>query len=123
MEILVILYVALVVFFIAAGWRIYSKAGKPGWASLVPIYNIVVMLEIVGKPTWWILLLFIPFVNFVIAIIIQLALAERFGKSAGFGVGLILLPIVFVPILAFSDAKYMAAGATATAGQQPPPLP
>ena len=102
-----IVVLAIAVFLIACQWKIYSKAGKPGWACLVPIYNIVVLLEIVNKPVWWILLMLIPIVNFVIAIIIIIELAKAFGKDGGFAVGLLLLPIVFYPLLAFGDSQYV----------------
>ena len=91
-------------------WKIFVKAGKPGWAAIIPIYNIIILLEIVGKPTWWIVLLFIPLVNIVIMIMIVHQLALSFGKEAGFTVGLILLGIVFYPILAFGSAKYLGPG-------------
>ncbi len=98
---------AIGVFLIICQWKIYAKAGKPGWACLIPIYNIVVLLEIVKKPVWWLVLLLIPVVNLVIAIIIMIELAKVFGKDGGFTVGLILLPYVFYPILAFGDAQYI----------------
>ena len=98
---------AIAVFLIICQWKIYEKAGKPGWASIIPIYNIVVLLEIVKKPIWWLVLLMIPLVNVVIAILIMIELAKVFGKDGGFTVGLILLPYVFYPILAFGDAKYI----------------
>ncbi len=98
---------AIGVFLIICQWKIYTKAGKPGWACLIPIYNIVVLLEIVKKPVWWLVLLLIPFVNLVIVILIMVELAKVFGKDGGFTVGLILLPYIFYPILAFGDAKYI----------------
>ena len=73
---------------------------------MIPIYNIYLMLKIAGKPGWWLLLFFIPFVNFVIAIIALVGFAKNFGKGGAFAVGLIFLPIVFYPILAFGDAQY-----------------
>jgi hypothetical protein len=94
------------VLMVVAGWKIFAKAGKPGWAALVPIYNMVVFLEIVGKPIWWIVLMFIPIVSMVIAILLSISLAERFGKSAGYGIGLAFLGPIFMPMLAFSDAEY-----------------
>jgi phosphoglycerol transferase MdoB-like AlkP superfamily enzyme len=96
------------IFVLVALWKVYQKAGKPGWAAIVPIYNILVLLEIVGKPWWWLLLMLIPFVNIVIMILVYLELAKVFGKGAGFGVGLILLPYIFVAILGFGDAQYTA---------------
>ena len=95
------------IFFIACLWRLFTKAGEPGWASIVPIYNIFVMLKIAGKPGWWFILLCIPGVNFIISILVGISLAERFGKTAGFGIGLALLGFIFLPILAFGDAQYL----------------
>ncbi|WP_026999473.1 DUF5684 domain-containing protein [Eisenibacter elegans] len=92
---------------IASQWVIFTKAGKPGWASLIPIYNIVILLEIVGKPTWWLVLMFIPFVNIAVSIIILHNLSLSFGKDSGFTIGLVLLSVIFFPILAFGEAKYI----------------
>jgi hypothetical protein len=89
-----------------AMWKVYQKAGKPGWAAIVPIYNVIVLLEIVRKPLWWLVLLLIPIVNIVFAIIIYDRLAKAFGKSSGFTVGLIFLSFIFIPILGFGDATY-----------------
>ncbi len=95
-----------VLLIIASMWKVFVKAGKPGWASLIPIYNVIVLLEIAGKPIWWIIMFFIPFVNFIAAFLVMIPLAEKFGKGAGFGIGLALLPFVFFPMLAFGDAEY-----------------
>jgi Family of unknown function (DUF5684) len=92
---------------IAGYWRLFTKAGKPGWAILIPIYNAIVMQQISGKPLWWILLYFVPIVNIVIAVICLFALAENFGKGKGYALGMLFLPWVFVPMLAFSDAQFV----------------
>lgn len=104
-----LIYVVLIVVLIAAMWKIFTKAGKPGWAAIVPIYNVIVLLEIVGKPTWWLVLMLIPFVSTIVGIILMLELAKVFGKSTGFAVGLILLSPIFLPILAFGSAQYQGA--------------
>ena len=106
--VLMFLYIALIVVMIAAEWKIFTKAGKPGWACLVPIYNMIVLLEVVGRPIWWILLFFIPVVSFIVAIMIMLDLAKVFGKSSGFAIGLIFLPFIFMLILGFGSAEYSA---------------
>jgi len=103
---LVLVYLAFIIFIIAAVWKVFEKADQPGWAAIVPIYNIIVLLKIVGRPVWWILLLFIPLVNIIIAVIVYVDLAKSFGKSTGFGIGLLLLGIIFFPILGFGDAEY-----------------
>lgn len=103
-----VFWLILAVLMIASLWVIFTKADKPGWAAIIPIYNTIVMLEIAGKPIWWVLLFFIPFVNIVIAILALVALAERFGKGAGYAIGLIFLPFIFFPMLAFGSARYRA---------------
>jgi hypothetical protein len=111
---------------IAGMWKVFAKAGKPGWAAIVPIYNTIVMLEIVGRPIWWIVLLFIPFVNFVVWIIIALDLAKSYARSTGFGLGLIFLPFIFYLILGFGPATYVgpaAASGNMGGGMAPPPPP
>ena len=94
-------------------WKIYAKAGKPGWACLIPIYNYIVLLQIVGKPWWWLFLLLIPIVNIVIAIIIIHKLSVSFGHGAGFTIGLLILGVFFYPILAFGSSKYVGPGGQA----------
>ena len=96
---------------IAGMWKVFTKAGKPGWAAIIPIYNVVVLLQIAGKPLWWIVLLFIPIVNFVIAVMVMISLAKAFGKGTGFALGLLFLSPIFIPILGFSDAQYTGAPA------------
>lgn len=98
---------ALIILMVASTWVCFTKAGKPGWASIIPIYNIVVMLEIAGKPLWWIILLLIPLVNIVAGMLILYAFAKSFGTSEVLAIGLVLLPIIVFPILAFGDAKYI----------------
>ncbi len=118
-----ILYLAVIAFFIYCLWRIFVKAGKPGWAAIVPIYNVLIELEIVGRPWWWLLLLMVPVVNVVIGIMVLLDLAKVFGKSSGFGIGLIFLPFIFIPILAFGDAKYLGPIAGQPTVYTPPASP
>jgi len=102
-----ILYFVVIVFFIYCMWRVFAKAGKPGWAAIIPFYNVIVELEIVGRPWYWLLLMLIPFVNIVLAIIVMIRMAKVFGKGGGFAVGLILLPFIFLPILAFDSSTYL----------------
>ncbi|MEX2394011.1 MAG: DUF5684 domain-containing protein [Actinomycetota bacterium] len=109
--ILWVVYAAFIALFIAAGWRIFTKAGQPGWAILIPLYNTYVLLKVVGRPGWWLILYLIPCVGVVVLIITSLDLAKSFGKSAGFGVGLALLSPIFYPILAFGSAQYVGPAA------------
>ena len=103
-----VFWLAVMILVIAGMWKTFVKAGKPGWACLIPIYNMIVLLEIAGKELWWIVLLLIPVVNIVVAILVAIAVAERFGKGAGFGLGLTFLPMIFYPILGFGDARYQS---------------
>ena len=104
--VVLLLTLALVVLIVAAFWRIFTKAGEPGWAAIIPIYNVIVLLKIAGKPLWWILLLIIPLINIIPAILVPIAIAKNFGKGVGFGLGLLFLGIIFYPILAWGDAEY-----------------
>ena len=96
---------------IAGMWKVFTKAGKPGWAAIIPIYNTIVLLQIAGKPIWWIVLLFIPIVNIIIAVLVMIGVAKSFGKGTGFALGLLFLSPIFIPILGFSDAQYIGAPA------------
>lgn len=115
----IVLYVAIVILMIAAIWKVFTKAGKPGWAAIIPIYNLVVLLQIVGKPIWWIILMLIPIVNIIIQIIVTHQLSKSFGKDVGFTLGLIFLGFIFFPILGFGDAKYMGPGGVTTTNTDP----
>ena len=88
-------------------WKVFTKAGKPGWASLVPIYNMVVMMQIVGRPEWQVVLMFLPFAHIYISIVLPLDLAKSFGKTTGFGVLMIFFPAIMNPILAFGSSRYV----------------
>jgi hypothetical protein len=104
-----LIVLAIAVLAIAGLWKTFSKAGEPGWAAIIPIYNDIVWLKIVGRPIWWIILFFIPFVSIVVYIILAIDMAKAFGKGTGFGVGIIFLPFIFIPILGFGDAQYQGA--------------
>ena len=104
--VIIMIQLTLVIVSIVALWKLFSKAGKPGWASIVPIYNSCVMLDIAGKPMWWILLMFIPVVNLVISVLMLIGLAKNFGRGTGTVIGLIFLPFIFLLILAFGSAEY-----------------
>jgi hypothetical protein len=98
-------------------WKIFKKAGEPGWAAIIPIYQTIVFLKIAGKPGWWFFLLLIPFVGLVFAILALVNFAERFGKGGGYIVGLIILPFVFFPMLAFGDAQYLGSNTNGALGE------
>jgi hypothetical protein len=98
-------WIAFIVAMIAAGWKVLSKAKLPGWGMLVPIYNVYLWFKLAGHPnwTWWLLL---PPVAGILSIIATFEIAKKFGKGTGFALGLWLLPIIFMPILAWGDAQY-----------------
>ncbi|WP_018628347.1 DUF5684 domain-containing protein [Niabella aurantiaca] len=104
---LIACYLIVIVIMIIALWKIFEKAGQPGWAAIIPIYNLYILLKIVGKPSWWILLMLIPLVNIVFSIWTANMLSKSFGKDEGFTVGLVLLSFVFYPILGFGSARYL----------------
>src|SRR5215217_9310438 len=106
---------------IVAMWKVFTKAGQPGWASIIPIYNLYIWCKIVGRPGWWILLMLIPLVNFIIMIILCIDLAKSFGKGAGFGLGLAFLGFIFLPILGFGSAQYRGPAAAPGAVISPRP--
>ena len=99
---------ALVVVWIAGTWKTFEKAGKPSWGVFIPFYNIILLLEIAGRPIWWIILFIIPFVNLVVGIIVAIDIARKFGKGVGFGLGLAFLWFIFYPILGFGSARYQS---------------
>ena len=104
--ILVIIYLAVIILQIVGMWKIFTKAGKPGWAAIIPIYNIIVLLEVVGRPAWWFILFIIPVVNIVVLFMVDMDLAKSFGKDTGYAVGLFFLPFVFFPMLGLGAAEY-----------------
>jgi hypothetical protein len=100
------LYIALIIISVIAMWKVFTKAGHPGWASIVPIYNYCVMCDIGGKPMWWVLLMFIPIVNVVVSVLVLVGVAKNFGRGMGTVLGLIFLPFIFLLILGFGSAEY-----------------
>jgi hypothetical protein len=91
---------------IAALWKVFTKAGQPGFAAIVPIWNILTLLKIAGKPGWWLILMLIPGVNAIIGILVAIEIAKKFGHGTGFGLGLAFLPIIFYPMLGFGSSTY-----------------
>jgi hypothetical protein len=105
---IIIVYLVIIVVMIASSWKIHEKAGKPGWTAIIPIYNTIILLEIAGKPVWWIVLFMIPIANIIAPVMVNLEVAKKFGLSPGFGIGMSFLPLIFMPILAFGPAKFEA---------------
>ena len=103
-----LLGLTVVLISIAGAWKVYSKAGEPGWGVLIPLYNYIVLLEIIGSSILWVLPLFIPILNIVVIMVLFMKLAKCFGKSSFFGIGLFFLPFIFFPILGFDNSVYTA---------------
>jgi len=102
-----VFFILSVVFLAICHWKLFEKADKPGWTALIPIYNLLVLLEIAGKPKWWIVPLLIPFVGIIPYILLIDGVSRSFGKDIGFTIALLCLGFVFLPILAFGDAEYL----------------
>jgi Family of unknown function (DUF5684) len=113
---IMIVYMVVLVVAIVAMWKVFTKAGQPGWAILIPIYNMYILTKIAGKPGWWVVLMLIPFVNIVILLLLAIDIAKAFGKSTAFGiVGLFLFSIIGYLILGFGSARYVGPAAPAVA--------
>lgn len=110
---------AAAAFYIYVAWKIFEKAGKPGWAAIIPIYNVIVVLEIVGRPIWWVLLYFIPGVSFIISIIVAIDVSKSFGHGTLYGFGLAFLSFIFWPILAFGSDTYRGPSVVAQPALRP----
>lgn len=117
--VVLIIELAIVVVVIAGVWQCFVKAGQPGWAAIIPFYNLYIMLKIAGRPGWWLILFLIPLVNVVFGIITYVDFAKAYGKGGGFAVGLILLGFIFFPILGFGDSRHVGPGGGGT-GYAPP---
>jgi uncharacterized protein DUF5684 len=120
-----IVWLVVVVAMIAAMWKIFTKAGQPGWAAIIPLYNYIVLFRITGKSAWWILGLMVPILNFYVAIRLVFNLASVFGRGIGFGFGLLFLFPIFAMILGFGDAVYVGPNGNrqpVAAGYAPAPL-
>jgi uncharacterized protein DUF5684 len=105
--VLVLILALAFILAIAGLWAVFRKAGQPGWAAIVPIYNLIVLLRVAGRPLWWCVLFLIPLVGTIVSIVVSVDVAKAFGKEAGFGVGLALLGFIFYPVLGFGDAQYL----------------
>ena len=109
----IIVYIAIMVFMIVSLWIVFKKAGQPGWAAIIPIFNFLVILRVASKPWWWvfsILLMIIPIAGIILFLVVWIlicnGISKNFGQSTGFTVGLVLLSVVFIPILAFGDYQW-----------------
>lgn len=98
---------AVMVIVIIGYWKVFEKANKPGWAAIVPFYNWFVLSEIAGLSPLWFIMLFIPIANIIALFRINIGVAENFGKSAGYGVGMVFIPYILYPKLGFGDEVYL----------------
>ncbi len=119
--IVMLAWLAICITVIAGMWRVFTKAGEPGWGVLIPIYNFYLLCKIAQRPGWWLILMFVPIVNLAVGIILSIDIARHFGKGAGFGVGLAFLGPVFYPILGFGNAEYDSAPGELPAATIDPP--
>lgn len=111
----IVLYLAILLLVVAGGWKMFSKAGQPGWGILVPILNLYFLCKVAGRPGWWVLLMFIPLVNLIVMIIISIDVAKAFGMGTGFGLGIFFLGFIFIPVLGFGGATYQGSAAVQAA--------
>jgi hypothetical protein len=105
-----VVQLAILVATLGGFYKIFVKAGQPGWAIIVPIYGQMTLAKVAGKPAWQGILLLVPGVGAIMAFIILIGIAKKFGKGAGFGIGMWFLPMIFCPMLGFGDAQYNANG-------------
>lgn len=105
---MLMIVLAMVAIAIIGMWKVFVKAGQPGWACLIPIYNVYILLQIAGRPAWWLILYFVPLANIIVAAIVAMDIAKAFGQSAVFGfVLLFLLSGIGFLILGFGNARYL----------------
>lgn len=103
-----LVFLAIDIIVLIATWKVFAKAGRPGWAAIIPFYNSYVLFDIVYGQGWKFLLMLIPFYNIYLLFKTYICLAHKFGKSTGFGVGLVFLSFIFMPMLGFGDARYQS---------------
>ena len=103
------IYMAILVVILPGIWKVFTKAGQPGWGTLIPIYNLYLLCKIAGRPGWMVIFFFIPVLNMIFPTIICIDLARNFGKSCDFTAGMVFLPFVFIPILGFGSSSYQSA--------------
>ena len=106
-----ILALGFSIIFFAGVWKAFQKANEPGWAGIVPIYNVYVMIKIGENKWWWLILLVIPLINVIALLKINIDVAKAFGQGLGFGVGLAVLPYIFWPLLGFGGYQYRSQSA------------
>ena len=104
----IIIYLAIILFYVYCSWRLFEKAGRPGWECIIPIYSTYIMITQIAKLEWWyLLLMFIPFVNIFVFFKVYIDIAKNFGKSTMYGVGLVIIGFILLPMLALGDAEFI----------------
>lgn len=106
----ILFFLALIIIPIAGMWKTFEKAGQPGWAAIIPIYNAWILVKVAGKEWYWFVLLLVPLISFIAWILIAIDVSKNFGQGAGFGLGLAFLSIIFFPLLGFGDYQYQGRG-------------
>lgn len=96
----------LTIFVMAGSWRMFQKMGQPGWAAIVPFYNTYVVCETLYGSGWKMLLFLIPLYNIYYGFRVGIDLARGFNQGTGYGIGLTLLSVVFVPLTGFGSAVW-----------------
>jgi uncharacterized membrane protein YhaH (DUF805 family) len=109
---IMLIYLAILLAIIIGGWKMFAKAGQPGWAILIPIFNAYIFCKLVGRPGWWVVLMFIPIVSLIVSVILSIDLAKSFGRGGGFAVGIFFLGFIFIPILGFGKSEYQGPSAS-----------
>ena len=102
----IIILAILIMVLIISGWKVFEKAGRPGWKAIVPILNTITFIQIAGRSAWWFLLMLLPVVGLIFSVIVTVDFAKKFDKNHWFAVGIMLLPFIFYPLLAFGDSRY-----------------
>lgn len=106
-----VIIIGAIILQIAAWWKMFEKAGQPGWAAIIPFYNLYVLCKVAGKPGWWLILMLIPFINLIAFIVVSVGVARNFGHGILFAIGLLLFGFIFYPILGFGGSQYQPAAA------------
>lgn len=105
-ELLLVLAITGVV--VAGFWKTFEKADEPGWAAIIPIYNLYVLIKVSGNAWWWLILMFVPIINILAQAKISIDVADKFGQGILFGLGLMVLSFIFYPLLGFGNYQYQA---------------
>ncbi len=103
---IMIAYFIIIIASLAGMWKVYEKAGHPGWKAIIPVYNLIILMRIIRKPAWWVLLMIIPYIGIIWSVWSTNLLSKSFGKGIGTTLGLFFLPFIFYPMLGFGDDKY-----------------